>query len=344
MHVAFPFIALLLALVVHEAGHALGGRLGGIRPTLFIVGPVHLQRGSDGRLRWRLNTKLSCAGGMKSCLPRGVAGLRRAMLYSVLGGPVASIAAGVAALAIYVLADLPVVTFPLPGSFRGALSLGLVTLGVASCGVGLWTLLPRKRGTRASDGRRILELRGASTSADRYAAVMALGGCMMAGVRPRDWDPAVVAQAIAGRAGSHVDLAARHMAYEHALDRGDVAAAREHIRYLVDHLGRAPIEYRSIISVEAAYFEAAYDDNAASARSRLDGVWRRAMHALDRTAFLCAEGALALAEGDAAGAYAKFREAYAAQASKRDWSSEFAMTEIRRLCRARGLPDPGDAE
>lgn len=341
MHVAFLVIAVCLALVVHAVGHAVGGGLGGLRLTLLIVGPVHLQRVSDGRLRRQLNRKLAYACGMVFSAPRRAAGLRRAMLHFVAGGPIASIAVGMAALATWTLSDLPGITFPLPGSFRGALSLGVFTLGVASCALGFWTLLPRRQGTFATDGRQILSLRLAGPRADRYAAVMALGSCMMAGMRPRDWDPAVVAQAISLPDHSYVDLAGRHMAYEHALDRGDIPAAREQIRYLVDRIGHAPIDFRPVIEVEVAYFEAAYEGDAESARRRLDGAGKRAVHGLEATASLCAEGALLLAEGDAAGACARLREAHAALAQNPDWTSEAAMEEIRRLCRARGLPDPG---
>ena len=342
MHVAFLAIAVCLALAVHQVGHALGGGLSGLRLALLIVGPVHVQRGSDGRLRWRLNTRLASAGGLVLSVPRNAAGLRRAMLCFVASGPVASMVLGLAALATWTLSDLPDPMFTDPESFLGAVSVGLLTLGVASCGLGLWTLLPRRQGTFANDGRQILSLRRASTSADRYAAVMALGGSMLAGIRPRDWDPEVVAQATSLADHSYVDLAGRHMAYENALDRGDVQTAREHIRYLVDRIGSVPINLRSVIDVEAAYFEAAYDGNAASARRRLDGASKRAVHALEATAPLCAEGALLLAEGDAARAYVKLREAHTALAKSSDWSSEAAMVEIRRLCRVRGLPDPGD--
>ncbi len=224
-----------------------------------------------------------------------------------------------------------------PGSLRGV-ALGIVTLGVVSCGLSLWTLLPRNPGTFASDGSQILSLRRPNAAADRYAAVMALGNCMMAGMRPRDWHPELVGQAVSLADGSHVDLAGRHMAYEHALDRGDVPAARRHIRYLVDQIRSAPIGYSPVINTEAAYFEAAYDGNAASARRRLMGVWKRGAHAFDAIAVLYAEGAVLLAEGDAARASDKLRQAHAALASSHDRSSEIPMAEIRRLCRARGLP------
>ena len=256
----------------------------------------------------------------------------------VAGGPVVSIVVGIAALVAWTLPELPDAMFTDPGSLRGALALGSVTLGLFSCGLSLSTMLPRNQGTFASDGSQILSLRRPNAAADRYAAVMALGNCMMAGMRPRDWHPELVGQAVSLADGSRVDLAGRHMAYEHALDRGDVPAARGHIRYLVGHIRSAPTNFRSVISTEAAYFEAAYDGNAASARRRLTGIWKRGVHAFDGIAVLYAEGAVLLAEGDAARASDKLRQAHAARASSHDRSSEIPMAEIRRLCRAPGLP------
>ena len=66
--------AALLALALHEVGHALGGRLRGLHLAMLIVGRLHLQRGADGRLRWRLNKKLGYVGGVVSCAPRSTGG------------------------------------------------------------------------------------------------------------------------------------------------------------------------------------------------------------------------------------------------------------------------------
>lgn len=50
MTIALVVIAAFLAISVHEVGHALGGRLHGMRLGMLIVGPVHIQREADGRL------------------------------------------------------------------------------------------------------------------------------------------------------------------------------------------------------------------------------------------------------------------------------------------------------
>ena len=338
--IAFVVVAAFLALAVHEIGHAIGGRLHGMRLGMLIVGPVHIQREPDGRLTWRLNRRLSLAGGVVSSVPESTQGLRRAMLSFSAGGPVTNIVVGVLVLATYALTDLQD-TAAVQGTLQDALAGAVFLLGVVSFGIGFVTLLPIDQGAFVNDGKRILKLLRPGASADAYAAVMAVGAYAVAQVRPRDRDPGLVAQAASLADGSHEDLAGRLAAHAHALDQGDVEVAAEHIRYLWDHRAEAHPAYQPVIDLAAAYFEAAYGGDAASARSRLDGAGKSALLNLDPTARTRTEGAVLLAEGDVKGAFEKFREAYATLASEWNWGTESTMAEIRRLCLARGLPDPG---
>ncbi|MXX72670.1 MAG: M50 family metallopeptidase, partial [Gemmatimonadetes bacterium] len=329
--VAFMVVAGFLALAVHEVGHAIGGRLRGMRLGMLIVGPVHIQREPDGRLGWRLNRKLLLAGGVVSSVPRSTRGLRRAMLSFIAGGPVTSIVMGVLVFAIYARADLAD-TFAAQGPVQDALAAGVLFLGVVSVGIGFVTLLPINQGAFVNDGKRILKLLRPGAYADAYAAVMALGAYALAQVPPRDRDPDLVGQAASLADGSHEDLAGRLAAHSDALHREDVEVAREHMRYLLDHRDAAYPPYRPVIDLAAAYFEAAHAGDAESARSRLEGAGESALLAFDPTVRTRTEGAVLLAEGDKEGASGKFREAYAALESEWNWGNEYTMAEIRRLC------------
>ncbi|MYA43609.1 MAG: M50 family metallopeptidase, partial [Gemmatimonadetes bacterium] len=332
---AFMVVAGFLALAVHEFGHAIGGRLRGMRLGMLIVGPVHIQREPDGRLGWRLNRKLLLAGGVVSSVPGSTRGLRRAMLSFIAGGPVTSIVVGVLVFATYVLADLGDTLAP-QGPLQDALAAGVLFLGVVSVGIGFVTLLPINQGAFVNDGKRILKLLRPGAYADAYAAVMALGAYGLAQVPPRDQDPDLVARAASLGDGSHEDLAGRLAAHSDALHRDDVEAAGAHIRYLLDHRDAAYPPYRPVIDLAAAYFEAAYAGDAESARSRLEGAGKSALLAFDPTVRTRTEGAVLLAEGDAEGASGKFREAYATLETEWNWGNEYTMAEIRRLCLDRG--------
>ena len=157
MTIVSVVLAVFLALAVHEGGHALAGRLRGMRLAMLVVGPVHIQREADGRLRWRLNRMLSLAGGAVSSVPGTTEGLRRAVLAFAAAGPVASVLAGALALATYGLAD-PGAGADEAGTLRHALAGSVFIFGAICSGIGIVTLLPVSQGAFVSDGKRILRL------------------------------------------------------------------------------------------------------------------------------------------------------------------------------------------
>ena len=65
MTIAFVVVAAVVAIAIHEVGHALGGRLRGMRLGMLVVGPVHIQREADGRMVWQLTC--SRASGATRC-------------------------------------------------------------------------------------------------------------------------------------------------------------------------------------------------------------------------------------------------------------------------------------
>jgi hypothetical protein len=81
----------VLSVVAHELGHLLGGRLGGWRPFLFIVGPLRLRFGERLHVSWgRLGPGLL---GMAASLPPARAGTAtpRELALLLLGGPASNL-------------------------------------------------------------------------------------------------------------------------------------------------------------------------------------------------------------------------------------------------------------
>lgn len=161
-----------LALLVHEAGHLLGGWFGGLRPFLLLAGPLRMEFEAGAfKLRW--NRDASTWGGLAVALPKGPDVGRRAVALMVVGGPAASLLLAVAAWAT-----------PGPGILSGSL-LGILCLISGAIGVG--TLLPMSMGGYVSDGGQLLQwLRGSPDSAHRLKLAAVLG-LNQAGRRPRDW-------------------------------------------------------------------------------------------------------------------------------------------------------------
>lgn len=287
--------ALILALAVHEAGHLLGGRLAGFRAVVFVLGPLLVERTAGG-VRAGLNRSLALYGGTAASVPEDTHDLRRRTLLMIAGGPATSILSGVLALALrgpLGLAAIPAAA----GHAHVIASTATAVFGVASLLLSAVTLIPSRTGGPHTDGRRILQLLRGGPAADQEVALLALWGLMLAGRRPREWDSALVAQALAPADGTVFDVLARQLASVYALDRGEPADARRHLDGALALEEMLPPHARPGLLVQAAYFAAAVDGDAARARALFARAGTGPTVAPHQR--LLAEAAVCLAEGDA---------------------------------------------
>lgn len=305
----------LLVVAAHEAGHVLGGRLGGFRTLLYIVGPLKLERTVHG-FALGLNRSIALAGGLAAMVPEGLHDLRRRTFVMVAGGPLASFIVGTQFLALHQATSS--LTFRGDAGFPGQL-LGIVLLGLGllSLLIGLVTLIPARAGGFYSDGARMLRLGRATEETEREVALLALVGMSMAGSRPRDWDATLVAASAAIADGGPFEVGGRQFAYAHALDRGDVAAARTHLEAALDRIQQLPPASRASLLYAAATFYALYDGDAERGRGLLQQARSGLLAAPHQR--LLAEAAVRLADGDASRARdaARMVEAMAASALDR---------------------------
>jgi len=257
-----------LALPVHEAGHLLGGWLVGFRFCFFIAGPVRVVRDGSGiALRW--NRNLSLYGGLAASIPTDARDLTRRHAWMVASGPLTSVASGGASLA---LATILFGSGSGPGSVgEAALLLGLLTFGASSILIGLVTLIPATTSGFPTDGAQLLRAWRDHPATDRNAAVLALTGLQYT-TRPREWSPDLVARAVETTDGSLHDVEGHRFAFLHAIDRGDVETARDHLQTALDRYSRYPESARDGLFSEAAFFEAAVRQDVDAARGWLDRV------------------------------------------------------------------------
>lgn len=296
-------------LLTHELGHVLGGRLVGFRFLLLIVGPLKVTGGPQG-LHFSLNRNLALAGGLAACLPTDLHQLNRRLLVMVAGGPVASLLLGASALGLY-----QVLRGQAPWDFIA------LTLGLGSLAIVVATLIPVTTAGFLTDGSQILSLLRNDATARLRALLLALQGESLSGKRPRDWSPAVLAQALAGQSDPTTRGAAHMMAYYVALDQGDVAVAAEHLAQTLALEKQLAKGFVEATYLEAAYFAAAHQRDAAAARRYLtQGVGSLA----EPHSRLRAEAAVLLAEGHADAGRAKAAEAIRLAARSYDRGSALA--------------------
>jgi hypothetical protein len=240
----------LLAVGLHEAGHLAGGMSRGMRFLLFIAGPFGWVRTREGiRFRWYFN--LGTFGGIAAALPATDRPLKPQLLRLVAGGPLASLLLSALAFAAY-------------GPLDGRAAAYALIFGALSFMVFLVTAAPFRAGGFMSDGLQFVELSRNPALVERRVRLSSLMGVGLTGVRPRDLDPALLAQAQALTGDETLyDIGVWFYSYGHALDRGDITAAGHWLDRIEAVLDKYPDGFRQAVTVELALFEALH-------RRRLD--------------------------------------------------------------------------
>lgn len=202
-------LAWLLATAVHEAGHLLGGMTQGLRPLLYMVGPLRLTW-VGGRVRVSFNRSVGLWGGLAAALPSEYTRLTERMQWMIAGGPLASVGLAVAAgLGSRVL--------------QGDAQLFAQLVALLSGGIGFLTMVPSVAGGFSSDGAQWLEYRRGGGAAERRALVLGIVAASMSGRRPRELDRAALARALELPADPVGRLSVLAISACAAVDRGEDA-------------------------------------------------------------------------------------------------------------------------
>jgi hypothetical protein len=276
-------VLILLVLAVHEVGHLLGGFSRGMRFLLLIVGPCQWTRSPSGiRFKWVFN--LGTMGGIAAATPDPVAPLTPQLQRLVLGGPLASLVLAVLGLAM---------AFVLDGR-AGAYG---VVIGAMSFMIFLVTAAPLRAGGFMSDGMQFLELRRGGAGVAERQVLVRLMGVSYGGIRPRDWEPQLVQDALAMQSVEPLRrIAGRTFALYQAMDCGDTERLREHADWLARHVDDYPDGFRQSITLELCL--------VASQRGDLEAArewWKRSRGGVvDAARRALAEASLAALEGDVA--------------------------------------------
>lgn len=298
-------VALINTIVVHELGHLLGGALVGFRAFLLIVGPLRFERSSSG---WRMamNRSIALAGGLAGTAPTDTHRVRQRMAVVIAGGPIASVITGVIALAW--CASLRPLEFDIATPFaRVSWAAALTAYGFGSVGIGLLTLVPGRTAGFRTDGAQLLTFLRGGAEGDRAAALGALVGQSLSGVRPRDYARDLLATARLPEDGSGEELAAWQLSLAAAVDAGEDDVARGLLERILGALDRVPPLTVATQRYDAALLLARWGD-LERAREQLAAARNAPAFAAEHLPPM-ARAAIAIREGDLVGARELLAEA-----------------------------------
>ncbi|ASR43081.1 hypothetical protein BEN78_06490 [Xanthomonas citri pv. mangiferaeindicae] len=228
-------------IVLHEAGHAVGGLSRGMHAIAFGVGPFRLER-RDARWHWRRGGGIRGIGGFAALLPSGERGLSRLdQAIFLLGGPMANL---VTAAVLFACATW----LPMPVQLAAA---GLGS-AIAAALMGLGNLLPMHIAGWRSDGRGLWDLLRRTPDAALHLQINQLMALSLAGVRPRDWPEASIPGLPASIASDGLALSGRMLRLSRAIDRRDAATAWPDAVALTVAFASAPTVSQGPIAVTLA--------------------------------------------------------------------------------------------
>lgn len=280
-----------VAVGFHEAGHLLGAWLRGGRFLLYQVGPLRLQRTPAG-LALRRNRGINVMGGLAASILPDRGDLPARFRTLLAGGPLASLALAVTAFAFLHQTSNPEVRVPW---WDASLRIFVVLTGLYSAIAFVITALPFEQGGFRTDGRRFLILLKSGPEARQEAAMLSLGLAANIGIRPRDYPPNAVADALQLGDGSMSDLYARWFAYFAAADRKEWDKAREFLDQMMTGEAKLARFVADMVRAEYAWLLAEWGGDASIARAWLESAGPVEMDPASR---LRAEAAVLLAEGN----------------------------------------------
>jgi hypothetical protein len=180
LFVVFLIVSYLVHIPLHEAGHLLAGLASGYRFVSYRIGSLRWVATPRGVAFMRL----SVPGTGGQCLmdppERDAQGNYPYTLYN-LGGGLVNIILALIALAVWLLAPLPV-----------GVDVFLAAFTVTGLFLGATNIIPIEVEGVANDGKNILAMRKSDAARRLFWAQLRLHALMLDGLRPKDFDPTML--------------------------------------------------------------------------------------------------------------------------------------------------------
>jgi hypothetical protein len=246
--------AFLVAIGIHEGGHAVAGVNVGFDFKMYIVGPFMWEKDTTGwHFKW--NKNVNTAGGMVMCLPTDTVDLPRRFSIFAAGGPLASLILAVVAYGIYALGFKESTEIDLIKELVGSF---IVFTAIFSIFFFFITSIPLHMGGFYTDGARVLRLLRGGDRAKFDCFILKFVTQSSSGIRPKLLNVNEIEEtlAIGQRINETFTVYLHSYLYQVALDKGEVEKAEKH---LLDYIGEAeniPDGIRNGVWQEAAFFYA----------------------------------------------------------------------------------------
>jgi hypothetical protein len=254
-------LALFFVVSIHELGHVAAGFVVGFHFKSIRVGPLKLAKLS-GRLRITFK-RISSFDGIALMRVQQLVRVRRKLAFYIAAGPCANLFFG--------LSIWQFLASHLSDPLRDPTRQFLQVFTFFSVLLAAQNLIPyRRHNGMFTDGARLLSLARSKVKTSRWLSIVALRMQIDSGVRLRDLKRTWIAHSCAIVDQSQDALQAFWVAYLFETDHDDADLAARNLEMCLARFGIASLEFRRLLLVEAAIFQAWFRDDEEKAK-----VWSR---------------------------------------------------------------------
>jgi hypothetical protein len=244
----------LLAIAIHEGGHAVAGVSQKFDFTMYVAGPLMFEKAND---QWvfKWNKSFNLAGGLVLCLPKDTYNLVNRFLVFVISGPLASLLSALVSFGIYKIIG----GSDESNSFvQNAIAILLLVYTFLSVLVFIITIIPMSANGFHTDGARVLRLIKGGNIGKLESLILTIISKVMGGIRPKDYNMEEITEAknLAMELKDSYEVYLDGFLFQHAFDKNDIEAAENHLTNYLANIEKMPDGFRGSIWLDAAFFYA----------------------------------------------------------------------------------------
>ncbi|MFZ1791497.1 MAG: site-2 protease family protein [Saprospiraceae bacterium] len=235
----FPIVFFVLG--IHEAGHALAGKMVGFELIKFAVGPLSMDK-TEGIWKFHFNKSIETYGGLVISFPKGDQNLGPRFMKYVLGGPIASLLLAFLALLFY---------FLIP-----SLAVYFIIIGIMSLLIFIVTIIPAKAGSFYTDGARFFRIFKGGKVGQYEVSFLKIMANTLQGVRPRELVGLPELLDLGIELNEPYVVYLYGIMHQHAWDKNEIEDAEMYLEKYLEGTAAAPAMIANSAILDAAFFHA----------------------------------------------------------------------------------------